>query len=321
MTKLSRWIGILEVTHESYQDDTPIFYESDDPFVIRFKVKPIIWLDKDETIPIKDDRVWNRLSFTKNHKKNSTTWTGKVRGSLNRLDDNDAEILEKLLTDQSQHHEKFPLDAREYEKLVTHRVRRLDKTVSVSVPQDSDDDEEEPSDTKIEIRESLQIQDLLARIGTEMGLHIWIPKHDRTALLSRGDGQEYPLLETLPLNYDETTLKTIEQIDVLWLRGRSIVRAFEVEHTTSIYSGILRMADLLALQPNMDINLHIIAPHSRRDKVFRELLRPVFSLLDSGPLSETCTYISYDSIREISALKHLTYLSDSVLEQYSEEAE
>jgi hypothetical protein len=26
-----------------------------------------------------------------------------------------------------------------------------------------------------------------------------------------------------------------------------------VEHTTSIYSGILRMADLLALQPNMDI--------------------------------------------------------------------
>src|SRR5690242_21750466 len=33
----------------------------------------------------------------------------------------------------------------------------------------------------------------------------------------------------------------------------SIVRAFEVEHTTSVYSGILRMADLLALQPNMDI--------------------------------------------------------------------
>jgi hypothetical protein len=39
----------------------------------------------------------------------------------------------------------------------------------------------------------------------------------------------------------------IERIDVLWLKGRSIKRAFEVEHTTSIYSGILRMADLLAL--------------------------------------------------------------------------
>ena len=39
-----------------------------------------------------------------------------------------------------------------------------------------------------------------------------------------------PLLERLPLNYDDTTLRTIEQIDVLWLKGRSIRRAFEVEH-------------------------------------------------------------------------------------------
>jgi hypothetical protein len=93
------------------------------------------------------------------------------------------------------------------------------------------------------------------------------------------------------------TLRTIEQIDVLWLRGRAIKRAFEVEHTTSIYSGILRMADLLALQPNMDIRLHIVAPVARRDKVFQELRRPVFSLLDRGPLSESCSFLSYDSIR------------------------
>jgi hypothetical protein len=66
-------------------------------------------------------------------------------------------------------------------------------------------------------------------------------------------------------------LKTIEQIDVLWLKGRAIKRAFEVEHSTSIYSGILRMADLLALQPNMDIRLHIVAPIPRRGKVFHEL--------------------------------------------------
>lgn len=126
-------------------------------------------------------------------------------------------------------------------------------------------------------------------------------------------------LDVLPLNYDDTTIKTIEQIDVLWLKGRSIVRAFEVEHTTSIYSGILRMADLLALQPNMDIKLHIVAPSDRREKVFTEIHRPVFSLLDRGPLSDTCTFISYDSIRELSLLKHLTHLSDSVLDEYAEE--
>ena len=81
------------------------------------------------------------------------------------------------------------------------------------------------------------------------------------------------------------------------------------------------MADLLALQPNMDIKLHIVAPHARRDKVFDELRRPVFSLLEKGPLSESCTYLSYDSIREMSRLKHLAHLSDSVLDEYAEEAE
>ena len=40
------------------------------------------------------------------------------------------------------------------------------------------------------------------------------------------------------------------------------------------------MADLLALQPNMDIHLHIVAPDEKRDKVLKEIKRPVFSLLD-----------------------------------------
>jgi hypothetical protein len=154
-----------------------------------------------------------------------------------------------------------------------------------------------------------------------MGMKIWLPRSDRTALLTEWRDGNDALLDVLPLNYDETTLKTIEQIDVIWLRGRSIVRAFEVEHTTSIYSGILRMADLLALQPNMDIKLHIVAPQARRDKVFQELRRPVFSLLEKGPLFETCTYLSYDSVHELEQLKHLSHTADSVLGEYAEDAE
>lgn len=106
-----------------------------------------------------------------------------------------------------------------------------------------------------------------------MGMSIWIPRADRGAVLKVWKNDGNSLLERLLLNYDGTTLRTIEQIDVLWLRGRSIVRAFEVEHTTSVYSGILRMADLLALQPNMDIKLHIVAPEAKREKVFQEIRR------------------------------------------------
>lgn len=96
---------------------------------------------------------------------------------------------------------------------------------------------------------------MIAQIGAGMGLSIWIPRADRWAVLKEWKSDEKVILDRLPLNYDDTTLRTIEQIDVLWLRGRSIVRAFEVEHTTSVYSGIRRMADLLALQPNKDIKL------------------------------------------------------------------
>jgi len=111
------------------------------------------------------------------------------------------------------------------------------------------------------------------------------------------------------LNYDTATLDTIEQIDVLWLKGRSITRAFELEHTTAVYSGLLRMADLLA------------ASDERREKVFHEMLRPLFSLLDRGPLSRICTFISYESVDAICSLKHLAHMDDNIIAEYEEKAE
>lgn len=319
MVKLSRWVGILEVTSTYYKDDTPIYYESNDPYVIRFKVKPIVWLPKEKSIPIHEDRVWNILSFTKNIDKKSSSWTGIIRNSLNALDNEDGKFLEELILSQQENGITYEVDESEYAKHLKHKVRRTDGEIKVSIPQDLDNGEEITQ--RSEVRESTKIQALIAKIGSQMGLRIWLPRNDRKAVLSEWDADQNDLLEHLPLNYDDTTIKTIEQIDVLWLRGRAIVRAFEVEHTTSIYSGILRMADLLALQPNMNIKLHIVAPYERRDKVFQEIQRPVFSLLDEAPLYERCTYISYDSIQEISGLKHVGHLSDSVLDEYAEEAE
>ncbi|MBN1653889.1 MAG: hypothetical protein JXA30_08950 [Deltaproteobacteria bacterium] len=211
----------------------------------------------------------------------------------------------------------FPLEEDERKKLQIHRVQRVDRSIPVVVPDEHEPDE--PKTTETDTRESIKIQALLARIGAEMGLSIWIPKNDRKGVLSEWKDGE--ILDRLPLNYDEITLQTIERIDVLWLRRRSIVRAFEVEHTTAIYSGILRMADLLALQPNMDIKLHLVAPEERRDKVLAEIQRPVFSLLDRAPLSEVCSFIGYDSVREIANIPHLQHVSDTLLDEYAEEVE
>jgi hypothetical protein len=199
-------------------------------------------------------------------------------------------------------------------------VKRVDKHVSVIVPTAPDEEEDDAPDVD-SVRESMQIQGLIAKIGTLMGYKIWLPKSDRGRVLKVWKAEPGDLLEELPLGYDPTTTKTIEQIDVLWLRKRSIVRAFEVEHTTSVYSGLLRMADLVALQPNIKIQLHIVAPAEKREKVLQEIMRPVFSLLEGRALSEMCTYLSYDNIKEIGELKHLAHLSDKVIEDYEEAAE
>jgi hypothetical protein len=199
-------------------------------------------------------------------------------------------------------------------------VKRADKEVTVIVPQNTETEKTGPADEN-DLRESLQMQATLAEIGSQMGFQIWLPRADRTRVLTKWKPAPDVLLENLPVGFDRATMKTIEQIDVLWLKRTSIVRAFEVEHTTSVYSGILRMADLLAMQPNLKINLHIVAPASRREKVFQEIRRPVFALLEGGALSDTCTYLSYETVADLRGQQHLGRLSDKVLEDYEEKVE
>jgi hypothetical protein len=212
----------------------------------------------------------------------------------------------------------YPLTDQERAKFLT--VRTVEGDRAVSVPEESPEAEEEPA-TSPPTRTSLHIQGMLADIGRQMGFRIWLPRNDRGAILREFAAVQAAIVETLPLNYDDKTIRTIEQIDLLWLKGRAVVRAFEIEHTTAIYSGILRMADLLALQPNLKIATHIVAPLERKDSVLDQIKRPVFALMDRGPFADTCTYISYESVQEIAASPHLQHLSDKVLDDYAEFAE
>lgn len=165
-------------------------------------------------------------------------------------------------------------------------------------------------------RDSIKIQATIARIGEGMGFKIWLPRNDRSRIFEVWTPKQGSVLKDLPLNYNVDTLKTIENIDILWINERTIVRAFEVEHTTSIYSGILRMADLMALQPNISIKAHIVAPNERREKVMLELSRPVFK----HTLAPSCTFISYTAIEELAQQKMLKFIKDSILDDLSESA-
>jgi len=283
-------------------------------------VKPKILLeDLAKAVPISEKVLWDNLHFTQD-----PMWISMVRSSLRELNEHDGRILVETLTTQGGSNAiKYGLTQADQKKLKAqkHTVKTREKVVAVSVPENETDIGQQPAMSEdAEVRESIRIQAELARIGEQMGMKIWIPRSDRQRVLSYLGRKLPSLVDSLPLNYDSTTLTTIENIDVLWLKGRAIVRAFEVEHKTSIYSGILRMADLMALQPNLDIKAHIVGPEERKEKVFQEIARPVFSLLDGKPLSERCTFISYDSVLELAKEKKLQYMSDMVLEQYQESA-
>lgn len=214
-----------------------------------------------------------------------------------------------------------------------HIVRVDGSQITVAVPTVEEEEEEEDEkdisseenlDAALplsEVSEAMKIQARLAMIGEQMGFKIWLPRADRSRVLKAWTPiSPNFLVDNLPLGYDSATMATIEQIDVIWLKNRSIVRAFEVEHTTAVYSGLLRMADLVALQPNIDVKLHIVASVERREKVLREIKRPVFSFIEGRKLKDSCTYLSYDSVLEISELEHLDNLNPKVIDKYVERA-
>ena len=323
VTRLQRFVGLLEVKGKAFQDNKPIFINENDPFILRFIVAPVVWLPLEKSIPIHQDFVWNTLSFTKGLGKDSNKWTFMVFSSPRLWPKEDCIFLEKILLEQAQKQSDYPFSEDDQKKLRTPRIRISSrKEVTVSVPDDEQIEEIEQAPlSEKERRDSIMVQAKLAEIGEILDFKIWLPNSDRARVLKIWKPKEDVLLDELPLVFDETTLRTIRNIDVLWIKRRSIIRAFEVEDTTSIFSGILRMADLLALQPMLDIKIHIVAPNERRAIVFTQISRPVFADIVGRQLAEVCSYISYDSIFELAQEKKLKHMNDTIIDDYSEYVE
>jgi hypothetical protein len=321
LVKLSRWCGVLEVASDAFEDNTPIFAEANDPFPIRFKVLPKIVLHFENAIPIQEPEFWDKLSFTRSLPVGSMGWAqrARLRQSLVEISSTDGELIVQALKKQEQEKRVYGLDAADRRHLTNRTVVRTEEgEVEVEVPE-REVEEQLNEVVADETRQSLRVQAKVAQLGVALGFTIWVPPGDRNKILERLPGAMHEkLVTTLPLNYDLATLRTIENIDVIWLDRRAIAHAFEVEHTTSVYSGLLRMADLLAMQPRMNISLHIIAPTERRDRVRREIVRPVFSILEGGAMYERCSFLAYEAVDEILGQPNLSYLRETILEAYEE---
>jgi hypothetical protein len=194
---------------------------------------------------------------------------------------------------------KRPVDIRKLKRRPSYikvSVKKGKSTVStvVSVPEAEPAPVEAPA-PEVTTRHT-EIQYQLLQLGVDLGLDTWVAKNDRSRAYKGVVLGKLPrMIDTLPTQFNEATTRTVELIDVLWLKGHSIVAAFEVEATTSVYSGLLRMSDLLALQPNLDIRLYLVAPEDRRAKVEQEIRRPTFVYREK-PLPEVCGFLSFEQL-------------------------
>jgi len=151
------------------------------------------------------------------------------------------------------------------------------------IPPDEDEQESPEIDHN-------HVQWMLAKIGKNMGYKIWIASNDRSKKYQDEIIGSFSEKELPALGLGDDAQKIVRYIDVIWLEGsKRIAAAFEIEKSTSIYSGILRMSDLVAEAPNTNFPLYIIAPENRMKKIERQLSRPTFQALD---LHERCKFFS-----------------------------
>jgi len=138
-----------------------------------------------------------------------------------------------------------------------------------------------------------QIQTLLYFIGSFKSFNVWIPRKDRNDL-DLSFTTNITCCDELPGAF--RSIKTIiQEIDVIWIeRGSGRLRAlYEVEHSTPIYSGLLRFNDIRLVTPTLQPTFAIVSNEEKRAKFVRELHRPTFK---ASGLSEFCSFMKYENV-------------------------
>lgn len=142
--------------------------------------------------------------------------------------------------------------------------------------------------------EHLKMQFLLTTIGRNLGYDVFVAVNDRTKSLE-GKSLEFLTVPELPLlDLPKEVIRTISLIDVIWLNKetKEFECAFEIEKSTSIYSGILRLVDLASSLGSKQYNFFLVAPDSREKEIIAQLKRPSFKNLDCVALR----YILFSSL-------------------------
>jgi hypothetical protein len=137
-----------------------------------------------------------------------------------------------------------------------------------------------------------QIQTLIGSIGFQENYDIWIPQSDRNSL-DWGITSKFKIKNNISSDLSSVS-GIIEEVDVVWFgKDNRMYSLFEVEHSTPIYSGLLRFNDIHLEFPNLSLIFNIVANIERKSLFTKQINRPTFN--QSG-LKDLCTFYDYLNI-------------------------
>lgn len=147
--------------------------------------------------------------------------------------------------------------------------------------------------TETPVLSHAQVQTLIGSIGLSKGFDIWIPKNDR-GKLDWSLTERFECAAALPDKF-HSIANILSEIDILWMeRGAGQLRAlFEVEHSTPIYSGLLRFNDIYLSTASARATYNIVANDERRNLFVNQLSRPTFK---ASGLDRYCTFMNYSNV-------------------------
>lgn len=139
-----------------------------------------------------------------------------------------------------------------------------------------------------EDNEHLRIQFLLTEVGRDLGYDVFVATNDRNKSLNGRSLQFLTLPELPPLGLLPDVARTVSLIDVIWVSRdtKRIECAFEIEKSTSIYSGMLRLMDLASSLGDRQYDFFLVVPNKREKEVLAQLKRPSFQ-------GNTCVGLKY----------------------------
>jgi hypothetical protein len=310
VTGVMRWVGIIEVIGLS-TDQSDIW--ASDSYPVRLAGRTLVAVEPEYGVPM--EQLEGQVDFYESS-TDRPTFKMFLRRSPSRFKrPEDGELIHKLIKEAHSNPIRRPVDQKKLARKprflsVPFKKGSSERSTVVSIPDSNKSDNDQTIETSQETIKAptrhTEIQYYLLTLGYQLGLKVWVARNDRSREFKGQALGDLPgNVAKLPAQFNDATNRTIELIDVLWLRDNAIVAAFEVEATTSVYSGLLRMSDLLSLQPNIKLDLFLVAPDERRDKVRQELLRPTFSYKDK-PLNTTCGFLGFDTlIKKMDALQTL----------------